>query len=208
MLEEDNFISEAGIHVGLLIPGGIESCCAVQADNAEEVTRVLCWDRTELVHLMQVHDGLRRSLKAIMSWDIVRKLKAQRSLLHHIDDPDQWTDRRQQQTHHRYAAIIHAILQLHVVGAAMSEQFRDHLAKYRMVHQIGDAQHQAALEACGWTVEEFEAGTVPATLSWSDDDDDDDDEEAADDERMVHLMHHATRSWEWWARDVYLRLFG
>jgi CRP-like cAMP-binding protein len=211
MLEEANFMSEAGIHAGLLLPGKVESCCSIVADA--ERTRLLCWERDELIHLLQLHSGVRRSLKAVLSWDAIRKLKAQRSLLAErvIDDPEEWTERRTRQTQHRYAAILHAILS----HPGYLEKGRKELNKYRMIHHIDDENHERALADCGWTLEEFEAGRRQRTkkrsvvargtgkMVWLANEDDDDGEE---DDHEVHDAIH--RDVKWYLHDIYLRLFG
>ena len=203
LLERANFMSEGGIHVGLLIPGKIESCCSIVADGDDEggdgVTRVLIWDRTELVQLMELHEGVRRSLKAILSWDIVRKLKGQRALLKEniITDPEEWTSLRNQQTAHRYAAILHAV----VHQPALLERFRKEVMKYRMIHHVSDEQHARALAECGWTVEEYDEGKLKKPYSIYGDDDDMDHLFPPSEEEKIH-------SWKWYAQDIYLRIFG
>jgi len=199
-LEPMNFMSEGGIHAGLLLPGKIESCCSIVADgdgeNEGSKTRVLQWDRTELVHLMQLHEGVRRSIKAILSWDIVRKLKAQRSLLKEnvIDDAEDWTDLRNRQTAHRYAAILHAILQ----HPKLLERYRKEVLKYRMIHHINDEEHAHALAECGWSVEEYEAGQLKKPFKFDDD----------EDHAFAHHEEEKIHNWRWYAQDVYLRVFG
>lgn len=206
LLEEGNFISEIGIHAGLLLPGKIESCCTIVADGdgkGGDITRVLCWDRTELVHLMELYQGVRRSLKSILSWDIVRKLKAQRLLLveHLIDDPEEWTARRNRQTNHRYAAILQAVLH----KQQYLQKFRNEINKYRTIHHIDDEHHAMALAECGWTVEEFEAGVkkrkaVRKILLIDGSDHEEDGDEDDDFEEI--------RDWQWYMQDIYLRFFG
>jgi len=195
-LEQSNFMSEGGMHAGLLIPGVIESCCSIVADGE---TRVLSWDRTELVHLMELHEGVRRSIKAILSWDIVRKLKAQRSLLTEeglILDPEEWTALRVQQTAHRYAAILHAILH----NPALLEKFRKEVLKYRMIHHVDDEQHNKALAECGWTVEEYEEGKLKQPYKMFGDDDD----------NIIPFTPQEDKihNWKWYVQDIYLRIFG
>jgi CRP-like cAMP-binding protein len=194
MLEENNFLSEAGIHIGLLVPKSIESCCTIVADD--DTVRLLCWDRTELVHMLKVHEGLRRSLKAVMSWDIVRKLKGQRLLVtdHTINDADEWTQRRNQQTTHRYAAILQAVLQ----SDDLAHDAKN-LARYRIVHHIDDETHALALKQCGWTPEEFAAGK--RHKKWNVEDED-------EDETLLRDQLWRARDWKWYLRDLYLRLMG
>jgi CRP-like cAMP-binding protein len=213
LLEEGNFISEIGIHAGLLLPGKIESCCTLVADGdgkGGDVTRVLCWNRTELVHLMELYQGVRRSIKSILTWDIVRKLKFQRLLLveHLIDDPEEWTARRNRQTNHRYAAILQAVLQ----KPQYLEKFRKEINKYRTIHHIDDDDHAMALEQIGWTVEEFEAGkkkNKPAhhrrVILFNGDDLVDGSE---DDDDFLDSDFEEVRTWRWYLQDIYLRLFG
>lgn len=204
LLEEGNFISEVGLHAGLLLPGKVESCCTIVGDGdgkGGDITRVLMWDRTELVHLMERDQGVRRSLKAILTWDIVRKLKAQRNVLvdHLIDDPEEWTKRRNEQTNHRYAAILHAILCKH----KYLEKFRHELERYRIIHHIDDAHHEVALRQCGWTVEEFEAGHKPRNIKRTVLLDGIDYDEETDDQHFEEV-----RDWKWYVQDLYLRFFG
>lgn len=192
MLHENNFVSEAGIHIGLLLPGSIESCGSVIVES--DKVRLLCWERTELVHLLEIHEGLRRSLKAIMSWDIVRKLKAQRTLLadHLITDTDEWTLLRNQQTTYRYAALLQAVLQ-----SDQLRHFAKHLARYRTVHHIDDETHAIALKQCGWTEEEFAAGRRQSRF------DSEEEEELLAKDQMWRV-----RDWKWYLRDIYMRLTG
>jgi len=201
LLEPANFMSEAGIHAGLLLPGKIESCCSIVAngggrDGNSNVTRVLCWDRTDLVHMMEVNEGARRSIKAILSWDIVRKLKAQRLLLtkHIIHDPEEWTERRHQQSTHRYAAILHALLQ----QPKLLERYRKEVMGYRMIHHIDDEEHADALAECGWTVEEYEAGKLKKPFKYHDDEDD----------HLFTQEEEDVHGWRWYLQDIRLRLLG
>lgn len=154
-LEEGNFISESGLHAGLMLPGSVESCCKIEAESD---VRVLTWDRTELVELLNRSPHVRRSLKAVLSWDIVRKLKTQRTLLSAgiIDDPEAWTLRRHEQTEHRYASILKNLLATYDDTEMTRRQ--QELNKYRTIHHIDDEHHREALKNCGWTPEEFEAG--------------------------------------------------
>jgi len=187
LLNEANFVSESGLHAGLLLPGRIESCCSVVADSP--TCRVLLWDRSELVALMHRKAGVRRSLKAILSWDIVSKLKAQRDLLSsgRIDDPEQWTERRNVQTQHRYAAILYnALLQ----PEFLSER-RKQIAKYRIIHHIDDETHEKALEEVGWTKEEYERGYRDIDLQY--------------DESYLTTLRLRMRSYVY---GLYLRIIG
>jgi len=179
-LTEGNFIAETGLHAGLMIPGQVDSCCAIVADSD---VRVLTWDRTELIDLMNLSVGIRRSLKAVLSWDIVRKLKYQRQMLSSgvVYDAAEWTRLRHEQSKHRYTAIVKQILasdQPQTITKRMNPQ----LEKYRMIHHIDDDYHEAALKECGWTVGEFKehlkkgeesntnwtdlSASIPATLRW------------------------------------------
>jgi hypothetical protein len=182
-LEEGSFVSEAGLHAGLMLRGKVESCCAIVAN---EPSKVIMWERSELMDLLQREKMLRRSLKAALSWDIVRKLKGQREMLalRKIADPELWTQKRNEQNHHRYASILQNMLR----HPQYLQQRKDELVKYRMIHHIDDEHHRMALERCGWTPEEFEAGFKEGEL----------DEE----QEEVH------RGWKWLAHDMYLRVFG
>jgi hypothetical protein len=177
------------LYTGLLLPGEVESCCTIVAETA---ARVITWDRTELVELMERYPGVRRSLKAVLSWDIVRKLKAQRGLLSKgaIDDPEKWTERRNRQTFHRYAAILHTLLAHPEYLAGR----RRELDKYRMIHHIDDEHHNMALREVGWTPEEFEAGRLEGSGFWSGTN--------ADGEGIVK------HDFRWYANDLLVRIFG
>ena len=177
VLEKGNFVSESGLHAGLSLTGSMEACGSIvvgppfdpsgensKNEDDENVqkrkknkVRVLSWDRTQLVQLLGVDKGLRNSLKAALSWDIVRKLKSQRHMLveGRVKDPKSWTKKREDQGISRYAAILQNLLRLPPEEVqAMSEEVN----KYRMIHHIEDADHEKALAKCGWTKEEFRLG--------------------------------------------------
>lgn len=131
-LEEGNFISESGLHAGLFLSGTLESCCTIvaQRDEKQDKARCLKWDRTELISLLKQNSGLRRSLKAVLSWDIVRKLKQQRHTIAEGVDPRSCNQKRQEQGEDRYAAILQNMLQ-------HPEYFRkrkSELDHYRRIH--------------------------------------------------------------------------
>ncbi len=132
-LEEGNFISESGLHAGLFLSGTLESCCTIVAQRDEKqdkVNRCLKWNRTELLSLLKQDSGLRRSLKAVLSWDIVRKLKQQRHTIAEGVDPRICNQKRQEQGEDRYAAILQNMLQ-------HPEYFRkrkSELDHYRRIH--------------------------------------------------------------------------
>ncbi|CAB9520419.1 cNMP [Seminavis robusta] len=153
-LEEGMFVSESGLHAGLMLPDSIESCCRIVAESD---ARLLTWERTELVDMLHRSPQLRRALKAVLSWDIVRKLKAQRIMLFNglVQDAEEWTHRRHEQTEHRYKAILKNVLTHDEVN--MNERKKE-LIKYRTIHHIDDEHHRDALKECGWTVEEYEQG--------------------------------------------------
>jgi len=182
-LEEGNFITEAGLHAGLFLSGTIESCCTVVAQRQEKIdhggnsngdsgksdenvnddkqpqpikARCLRWDRTELIQLLKQDHGLRRSLKAVLSWDIVRKLKAQRQTIAEskVEDPRLWSQKRQEQTEDRYAAILQNMVQ----NPEYFKKRKSELDHYRRIHHIDDEHHKQALMRCGWTSSEYDAG--------------------------------------------------
>ena len=174
-LERGNFISEAGLHAGLALEGWVESCASIVAkryqSETEKRAKVLMWDRTELIQLLNRETGLNNSLKAALSWDIVRKLKGQRQTIaeHMTDDPELWTQKRNEQTEDRYAAILQNMLQ----HPGYFKKRRVELEQYRKVHHIDDEHHRLALEKCGWTAEDYEAGerTEHTTNTENDDED-------------------------------------
>jgi CRP-like cAMP-binding protein len=182
-LEEGNFVSEAGLHAGLLLPGGVESCCTIVA---AETTHTLCWDRTELMDFLRREKATRSALKAALSWDIVRKLKWQRGMLaeHKIENPEQWTQKRNEQNFHRYASILQNML----YHPQYLRERKKELTKYRMVHHIDDEHHRMALKACGWTPEEFEVGYKEG-------------------QEELHEEDEINRGILWRIQDFYLRVF-
>lgn len=188
VLEKGNFVSESGLHSGLMLSGSMEACGSivvgppfdpsgknnVQTSRRNKV-RTLTWDRTELVQLLETDKGLCNSLKACLSWDIVRKLKTQRHMLveGRVKDPKSWTKKREDQGISRYAAILQNMLRLPPEEVqAMSQE----LNKYRLIHHIDDADHERALAKCGWTKDEFRLGRQEKKKEFEEDDDEDMDE--------------------------------
>lgn len=185
-LDEGNFISESGLHAGLLLRGKVTSCCSVIA-NCDEVI-CLRWNRTELMHLLEVDKSMRRSIKAVMSWDIVSKLKSQRTLLKSgvIPDTEQWNDKAREQTLDRYKAILKNMLK----HPRYLNKRKEELHKYRDIHHVDDEQHQRALAENGWTMEEFEAGSKDGQI-------DEDLEDEVEKDRL-----------KWYMEDFKLRALG
>ncbi|KAL7524175.1 hypothetical protein ACHAXR_000465, partial [Thalassiosira sp. AJA248-18] len=169
LLEQGNFISEAGLHAGLMLRGRIESCGTIVVgppfdptgqnnvtSNKKNRVRCLKWNRSELMDLLENDRGLRNALQAALSWDIVRKLKMQRHMLTEgrVKNPTAWTKKREDQGISRYAAILQNMLQRPEEFADMSEVLR----KYRRIHRIDDEDHKRALAKCGWSEREFTLG--------------------------------------------------
>lgn len=174
-LEEGNFVTESGLHAGLLLDGTIETSCTIVA-TSETPSRCLKWNRTELVDLLKTENGLRRTFKAILSWDIVRKLKGQRDIItdHEIDDTELWTLKRKEQTDVRYAALVQNIFTLPRSEVAMNKCISE-LEHYRTIHHIDDEHHEMALKRIGLTLEEYKAGKKNPVAILVDVDMDDDD---------------------------------
>ncbi|KAL7452545.1 hypothetical protein ACHAWC_007683 [Mediolabrus comicus] len=184
VLEKGNFVSEAGLHSGLLLGGAMEACGSIVVGPPFDPTgnnnvltsrrnkvRLLTWDRTELVQLLETDKGLRNSLKAALSWDIVRKLKTQRHMLveGRVKDATAWTKKREDQGISRYASILQNMLRLPPEEVqAMSQT----LNTYRLIHHIEDVDHERALAKCGWTKEEFRLGRQEKKEFEEEDDDD------------------------------------
>lgn len=157
VLTDGNFITEAGMHAGLEIVHGISSCCTIKpCSKSKNKVRCLRWNRTELVELCRKDKTLYRSLQFSLSWDIVRKLKAQRKFLitQEVEDPELWTIKRKEQSDSRYTSLLQNILKHN----GHLENHRNEIAKYRSIHQIDDELHGRALKMCGWTPEEFDLG--------------------------------------------------
>lgn len=155
-LDEGHFVSESGLHAGIMLRGAVESCAAVVAKrDSRAPVRVVRWDRTELMDLLEKEKSIRSSLKAALSWDIIRKLKGQRLMLANgqVDDPSLWALKRKEQGSDRYAAIL-----ANMLNHPNPHEHIDELAKYRGVHHINDEQHKLALAKSGWTPEEFQVG--------------------------------------------------
>lgn len=185
-LHEGNFISETGLHAGLLLRGNVVSCCDVVA-NSDDVV-VLSWDRSELTHLLEIDKTIQGAIKAVLSWDIVSKLKAQRELLSSgmISDPEIWTRKRREQTLHRYKSILSNML----AHPQYLNKRKEELCKYRDIHHVDDAEHERALKQLGWTLEEFEAGVKEGQR-----------DEDIDEAQSYH-------GWNWFLHEFYLRLIG
>ena len=184
IVEEGNFLSEAGLHAGLMLGGTIESCASIvvgkrfhaekDKTKAASKQKVKCirWNRDELIELLNDDKPLKNALKAALSWDIVRKLKLQRHMLTEgrVQDPQAWTKKREDQGISRYAAILQNMLRHPEEVKNMSEV----LMKYRMIHHIEDEDHARALARAGWTESEFKAGHK---VNFDDEEDYVDDEE-------------------------------
>ena len=185
LVEEGNFLAETGLHAGLLLPGRVESCCSIVVTSP--TVKMWVWERNDLMDLLHREKNLRRNLKAALSWDIVRKLKGQRlRLLQMEEDPEDWTKRRTEQNHHRYAAILENM----VHHSKHLKERKDDLKLYRLIHHIGDEQHEEALRRNGWTVEDFERGYREGHELEDDEDDD--------------IKH----DFQWLLHDIYMRMFG
>jgi hypothetical protein len=184
-LHEGNFASETGLHAGLYLRGTVESSCDVVA-SSEEV-KMISWNRNQLVHLLEIDAHIRRSLKAVLSWDIVSKLKSQRVLLSSgiIEDPERWTYLRREQSWHRYAAILHNMLS----HPKYLKQRKVELGKYRKIHHIDDAHHEAALRQVGWTLAEYQAGHKDGAVDLAKEDSE-------------------QSGWRWYMQELYFRIFG
>eukprot|EP00536_Pseudo-nitzschia_multiseries_P018440 jgi/Psemu1/228984/e_gw1.2534.2.1 len=159
-LHEGQFVSEVGLHAGLGLRGSVASCCGVTA--ASRTVTLLAWDRTELMHLLELHKHIERALRAVLSWDIVSKLKSQRALLAsgHVHDAERWTNKRREQSIARYRAILRNMLD----HPRYLNADKERLAKYREIHRVSDEDHRSALSEIGWTVSEFESGTKEGQL--------------------------------------------
>ncbi len=161
-LREGQFVSEMGMHAGLGLRGTVTSCCTVKAVASPGGVHLLRWDRTELMHLLELNKSIYRALQACLSWDIVSKLKSQRALLAsgRIEDPERWTVKRREQSLARYSAILQNMLS----HPGYLNERKQKLAKYRDIHQVGDSDHLAALNNVGWTPSEFESGSKEGQL--------------------------------------------
>merc|ERR1712174_66977 len=109
-INQGDFISEVGLHVGLMLEGPVESCCEIVASS--DIVQIVEWDRRDLMKLLRNHRSLFMSLKSVLSWDIISKLKNQRQIViaHEISDTKKWTQKRDEQTEARYRAILFNIL--------------------------------------------------------------------------------------------------
>jgi len=159
-LQEGQFLSEMGLHAGLGLRGGVTSCCGVTA--ASPTVTLVAWDRTELMHLLDLHTSIERALKAVLSWDIVSKLKSQRVLLAsgHVHDAETWTIKRREQSLARYEAILRNML----AHPRYLNARKERLAKYREIHRVSEEDHSNALAKIGWTEPEFESGIKEGQL--------------------------------------------
>lgn len=199
LLEEGMFVSEGGLHAGLMLTGAVESCATIiagrkshrvseeeekgdgeQARNEKKiVVRALRWDRNELIDLLESDRGICSELKAALSWDIVRKLKSQRDMINDpglIQNAAAWTKKRQEQGISRYASILQNLVDN--PDTHEKKHLSEILTKYRTIHRIGDSQHLRALAKCRLTEEEFAAGkrnvmSVQDLLDYDEEDEED-----------------------------------
>jgi len=196
---EGNFLSEKGLHAGLLLPGSVESCASIVAITKG---KTLTWNRTELMDLLKREQGLLRALKTTLTWDIVRKLKGQRLLLREgaVDNPDQWTQRRTEQSQHRYAIILREMLQ----DPQYLKKRKQELQKYRLIHHIDDEDHELALLTNGWTVEDFERGCQEKKPGNDSRRKTSEKHQKGEEESSSSTEH----DFKWHLHDMYMRIFG
>jgi len=160
-LEEGNFISEVGLHAGLKLTGPVESSATVATKNDHRGNvRCIRWNRTKLIELLAKEKNLNRSFQSVLGWDVVSKLKAQRTLLARKtfrggERAEDLVVYRQNQNVSRYNYILHNVLSRQ--GGDIRE-FKEDLDTYRAIHHIPKEQHQKALQECGWTAEEYKQG--------------------------------------------------
>jgi CRP-like cAMP-binding protein len=157
-LGEGNFMSEAGLHIGMRLKGEVECSGNVLSKGRCQCIR---WNRTELIELLDQEKDLKRSFLSALSWDIIEKLKGQRHLLMSgkVSSPDQWTEKRNAQSDYRYAGILKNILSR---PGGLSLRCKDEIDNYRAIHHIDDKHHEWALKFCGWSLEEFQSGIKKA----------------------------------------------
>lgn len=201
VLTEGNFVSESGLHAGLMLRDSVESCGTIVVGAPFDPTgksntqtkrknkvRCLKWNRGDLIDLLETDKALETALSAALSWDIVRKLKMQRHMLTEgrVKDPTEWTKKREDQGISRYASILQNMLQHPDDFADMSEV----LTKYRKIHHIEDRDHEKVLAKYGWTKEEFREGKKRQTVA---EDDDDVDEEEFESERWRKVKRYSSK---------------
>ena len=156
-LGEGNFMSEAGLHIGMRLMGHVQASGTVVCNSGKKC-ECIRWDRTKLIELLESEKDLKRSFLSALSWDIIEKLKGQRHMLMDgkINKASTWTEKRNTQSEFRYVGILKNILSR--PGKHLSEKSRDEIDNYRTIHHIDDKHHAEALEICGWTEEEFTLG--------------------------------------------------
>jgi len=171
-----DFISESGLHAGLYLDDGVESPATCIASS-----KALClrWKREDLMKLLRKERTLSISLKSVLSWDIIHKLKTQREVIinRKVTDIDKWTQKRKEQSDHRYRAILHNILSHH----GQLDGHKCELNNYRTIHNIDEERHNMALKTCGWTPEEYELGRKVEGNN-------DDDNDYGDNNFFIHLL--------------------
>jgi len=156
-IERGDFLMENGIHVGLGLVGHVDSSAKVlAAGNQGDVVRVFRWDRTKLNRLLRHTPSLDASLQSVISLDIVRKLKKQRTMLtkKDVENPELWTEKRIEQNFSRYVNILKNVL----THRGHLQRVRKQLETYRLIHDIDDSLHLEALQQCGWTLKEYTLG--------------------------------------------------
>mmetsp|Transcript_34295 Transcript_34295/g.50422 ORF Transcript_34295/g.50422 Transcript_34295/m.50422 type:complete len:437 (-) Transcript_34295:294-1604(-) len=161
-LEEGNFISEVGLHAGIELTGPVESSATVlvekqdpgKGDGKQAHVRCIRWDRTELIRLLEKEKNLKRSFQAVLSWDVVSKLKAQRLSLSAASQSLDIVDKGNSQSDSRYRGILRNVLS----NPDKFDDYKEEINVYRLIHHVSDESHLKALKEFGWTLEEFERG--------------------------------------------------
>ena len=106
--------------------------------------RALVWDKAQLQELLAKDDSVALAVNAIVAKTAVGKLRRRQHLL---------VDSLQARQAH-YAEVLSAVLCDGVVQPEEKKMLRE----YREAHGIGAEQHAAALEAEGWSTDEFDDG--------------------------------------------------
>eukprot|EP00541_Cyclophora_tenuis_P017795 CAMPEP_0116575292 /NCGR_PEP_ID=MMETSP0397-20121206/19875_1 /TAXON_ID=216820 /ORGANISM="Cyclophora tenuis, Strain ECT3854" /LENGTH=139 /DNA_ID=CAMNT_0004104165 /DNA_START=98 /DNA_END=517 /DNA_ORIENTATION=- len=107
-----------------------------------------------------------------------------------VSDPEEWTIKRNEQSQHRYMGILRNVLS----HPRYLKSRKEELENYRIIHHIDDSHHTNAVEACGWTMEEFEQGYKKGQEILHKETEDDDDD--------------LKRDIKWRIYGIYMRMFG
>ena len=129
--------------MSMVSPGGAgqsDYTVAPVSVTTKEPTRVLSWEKSALQRLFFRLPSLAVGWYAVVSTDLVNRLKQQRSLAHQ----------------NSYRALLMGVL----ADGSVSEHEKAVCAKYRDENDLSLEYHQHALASLGWSLEDWDRGST------------------------------------------------